>query len=149
MFVPSILKFLGRPLRNSGSADAKFILTIRDSPEQWVHSITKFHAKKFSDNTVATAQELKSAKYVWTGWILEVMKLNFNIAEEDPYNRENLEKKYLKYNREVKEFFKASDNFIELNLSQKESYQKFTNFVGVDSPYLDFPWENKTDNIKK
>ncbi|WP_375577902.1 sulfotransferase [Marivirga tractuosa] len=128
--------------------DAKFILTIRDSPEQWVNSITKFHAKKFSNNCVATAEELKRAEYVWPGWMWEAMKYNFDVSEQDPYNRENLQERYIKYNREAKEFFSTSDHFIELNLSQKESYQKFTNFIGVDSPYLDFPWENKTENIK-
>jgi hypothetical protein len=127
--------------------DAKFILTVRDSPEQWVDSITKFHAKKFSSNSVASAHELKATNYVWSGWIWEAMEYNFKISDEDPYNRENLKEKYIKYNEEVKQFFGTSKNFIELNLSKEESYQKFINFVGIDSPYLDFPWENKTENI--
>lgn len=127
--------------------DAKFILTTRDSPEQWVNSITMFHAKKFSNNSVATAQELKKAKYVWPGWMWEAMEYNFNISEKDPYNLENLVKMYIKYNQEVKEFFSDSKNFIELNLGEKKSYKKFTDFIDVDSPYLNFPWENRTTNI--
>ncbi|HET8860551.1 sulfotransferase [Marivirga sp.] len=128
--------------------DAKFILTIRDSPDQWVNSITKFHAKKFSEGKIATANELKNSTYVYKGWIWEAMKFNFNVSEDDPYNKAHLIEKYNSYNTQVMDYFKDSSNFLKINLSDKNSYELFTNFLNIDSPYFDFPWENKTENIK-
>lgn len=128
--------------------EAKFILTVRDSPDQWVNSITKFHAKKFSQYEAATAQELKDAKYVWEGWMWQTMLYNFEVSEIDPYNKDNLVSKYNEYNNEVRSFFKNSSNFIELNLAEKDSYSRFTDFIDVNSPYEDFPWENKTATTK-
>jgi hypothetical protein len=129
--------------------NAQFILTVRDSPEQWVNSITKFHSQKFSNNKIATADELKNANYVWKGWIWEAMHFNFNISEEDPYNKEFLMGKYNTFNAEVSEYFKNSANFLKINLSDEAAYQTFTNFINVKSPYTDFPWENKTSAINK
>lgn len=41
--------------------NAKFILTIRDTPEQWYNSLTKFHSKLWLDGkNIISVEELKN-----------------------------------------------------------------------------------------
>ncbi|MDX8395773.1 MAG: sulfotransferase, partial [Mariprofundaceae bacterium] len=48
---------------------SKFILTVRDSPEQWYRSITRFHAKCFGEGRVPLAEDLRNATYVRKGFM--------------------------------------------------------------------------------
>ncbi len=43
---------------------SKFILTIRNSPEQWYESLTRFHAVLFGHDRIPTSDDLKAATYV-------------------------------------------------------------------------------------
>ena len=57
--------------------EAKFILTIRDSEEQWFQSLVRFHTKWFSSDKRCPPDEndLKNALYRYQGFVLDVMKL--------------------------------------------------------------------------
>lgn len=60
---------------------SKFILTIRDSPEQWYNSITKFHAKLWGkDGRVPTKDDLENANYIFKGrpWLMN--RLNYIVV---------------------------------------------------------------------
>jgi hypothetical protein len=128
---------------------SRFILTVRDSPEQWYQSIIKFHSKLFGNGAVPTADQLKNAPYIWKGWIWESHQLLFGTAESDPYNKEALIGSYKAYNENVLAYFKnRPQDFLTINLSKKDSYKHFTEFLKIKSPYSDFPWENKTEDIK-
>lgn len=66
-------------------------------------------------------------------------------SNEDPYNKEIMCAHYEKHNADVMEYFKdRKDDLLVINLSDSGAYQKFVEFIGVDSAYSDFPWENKT-----
>ena len=124
---------------------SKFILTIRDSPEQWYRSITRFHAKMFGENgRVPTVDDLKSAPYVVPGFMYNVIRVH-GTSDENPYDKEVMVAHYERYNREVIEYFKdRTDDLLVINVSEKGAYQKFAHFLRVDSPFDDFPWENRT-----
>lgn len=125
---------------------SKFILTIRDNPEQWYRSISRFHAKMFgSDGNVPTAQQLKQRGYVRRGWMYNTVRLH-GTPDDDPYNKEIMMAHYNRYNDEVIEYFKdRPDDLLVINLSEKGSYLKFCEFIGVDGKgRREFPWENKT-----
>jgi hypothetical protein len=52
---------------------------------------------------------------------------------------------YERYNREVMEYFKdRTDDLLVINVGEGGAYQKFAQFLGVDSLFDDFPWENRT-----
>lgn len=125
--------------------NSKFILSVRDSPEQWYNSVIKFHAKLFGNGKTPTAEQLKNSNYVWRGWIWESNRINFNSPEYNPYNKESLIENYLNHNMEVLDYFKDRPNdLLVINLSEEGSYQKFIEFIDVKSSKKSFPWENKT-----
>ena len=48
--------------------NAKFILSVRDSPQQWYSSITRFHSKIWGkNNNLPTSKDLRDANYIFKG----------------------------------------------------------------------------------
>ena len=141
---PETFKHLDKAFPNS-----KFILTVRDNAEQWYNSLINFHAKRFGKGKTPSKDDLQNAEYVWRGWMWECNRLMYGTPENDPYNREQVIQSYLDYNESVKLYFRNRPNdLIIINLNEKGAYQKLMNFLNIESPYSDFPWENKTDLIK-
>ncbi|MCC5924103.1 MAG: hypothetical protein JJT77_09970 [Crocinitomicaceae bacterium] len=131
--------------------NSKFILTIRDSDEQWFNSLLNFHSKIFGNGKEPTVEDLKNADYVEKDWVWENKKYLYNMNEDSfKYDKQKLTKHYNDYNAEVISYFKESKNdLLILNLSEPNSYKKLCEFINVKSTRTDFPWENKTADIKK
>lgn len=142
--LPNTYKHLSSKFPNS-----KFILTVRDSPEQWYQSVTKFHSKLFGGGEIPTREYLINADYAYKGFMWEAQKAIGNIPNNEPYDKEALIESYRVYNVGVLKFFEnRKEDLLVINLSEKKSYQKFIDFLDVPSEHLDFPWENKTSEIK-
>lgn len=124
---------------------SKFILTIRDDAEQWYQSITRFHAKKFGKNgRVPTASDLREAFYIRKGMPYNTVRLH-GTPDSDPYDKELMINHYENYNSDVMDYFRnRPDDLLVINVSDKNSYKKFVDFLGVNSKLKNFPWENKT-----
>lgn len=130
---------------------SKFILTVRDSPEQWYNSVTKFQTKLWGKNgKIPTKEDLMAASYVYKGWAWD-MKLYANITpDEDIYQKDLLIKSYLEYNQNVIKYFEhRPDDLLVINVSDKGAYKTLCSFLGVKPDREDFPWENKTTVIKE
>jgi O-antigen/teichoic acid export membrane protein len=138
---PDTYKYLDRAYPGS-----KFILTVRDSPEQWYSSITRFHAKLFGkEGGLPTVNDLKNAPYVWPGFMYNVVRVH-GTPDDDPYNKELMIEHYEKYNKEVINYFKdRPEDLLVINISDPSSYSKFIDFLGIDSPFTDFPWKTERD----
>ena len=55
---------------------------------------------------------------------------------------------YQQHNESIREHFaNRPDDFLEVNIANEEDYGRFVEFIGVDSPYNDFPWENATESV--
>jgi hypothetical protein len=66
-------------------------------------------------------------------------------TDEDPYNKDAMTAHYEQYNLDVMAYFKDRPiDLLVINVAEQGAYQKFVEFLGVDSTYDDFPWENKT-----
>lgn len=130
---------------------SKFILTVRDSPEQWYNSLTKFHAKLWGkDGRIPTKEDLQNAPYIYKGWAWNMNRLMSITPENDPYNKEILIQSYIAHNNQVKEYFKhRSDNLLILNVSKPNAYKELCDFLNIKTEKADFPWENKTTEIKR
>lgn len=129
--------------------NSKFILSVRNNPEQWYKSLTKFHSKNNVNGTLPNKQDLQNSEYVWKGWMWEIMRLNYDTPEDDLYNKEILMKRYIDYNAAVIDYFKERPNdLLVINLAEEGAYQKFCKFLNLKTNRTDFPWENKTSNIK-
>ena len=125
---------------------SKFILTVRDDPEQWYNSITKFHAKIYGKNgRIPTKDDLQNATYNYKGMPYEFKKHIYNTPEDDPYNKEILIKHYINYNKSAMGYFRDRPNdLLILNIAEKGAYKKLTKFLGKKSLRTEFPWVNKT-----
>lgn len=140
----SIPKFYrGIDCRYTGS---KFILTVRDSSEQWYESLTRFHTKLPhipSQEKLPSVMDLKISKYIRPGWFYDIHKTLFDIEDNDPYNRDILIRTYEEHIMDVKEYFKDRESdLLILNLGEEGSYQKFLKFLNIDSPYSEFLHKN-------
>ncbi|MBL8002779.1 MAG: hypothetical protein JNL05_12550 [Flavobacteriales bacterium] len=124
---------------------SKFILSVRDSPEQWYDSAVRFHAKLWGTNGLPpTAEQLRNAMYVRKGWAANLFRI-WGTPEEEPYQKDIAIGHYERHNAAVREYFKfRTADLLVLNLAEPGSYQKFIEFLGVVSPFDTFPWENRT-----
>lgn len=128
--------------------NAKFILTERDTPEQWYESLTTFHSKKWSDgNQIPTVSELKKANYRYQGFAFDFNNFVFGTSETDPYHKETLMNHYLSHINNVKEYFKSRpEKLLVINVSNYSDYGNLCEFLNQTRIEKDFPWENKTIN---
>ena len=126
--------------------NAKFVLTIRDSAEEWYRSVYSYHAKLFSAGALATAEELKHAKYCYDGYIWDCQRLIYGISEEQVYNEEIYKAHYEAHNAAVMDYFRwRPDKLLVLNVKEDRAYWKLAKFLGKSVPMdSEFPWENKT-----
>lgn len=122
-----------------------FILSVRDSPEQWYESITRFHSKLFGrDGNTPTKEDLLKGKYRYEGFIWKSFSDKFGEFEEDIYNKEHLLKVYTERNNAIKKYFKNKNNLLVLNVSELDAVNKLSRFINIKPKYSEFPWENKT-----
>ena len=124
---------------------SKFILSVRDDPEQWYRSVTRFHAKKWgTDGATPTAAQLKVAPYRTKGFGYNVVKVH-GTTDENPYDKETMIEHYKAHNRAVQDYFKYRPNdLLVVNVAHKEDYGRLVEFLGVSSALTDFPKENVT-----
>lgn len=129
---------------------SKFILTIRDDSEQWYNSITNFHTKSFGNGKIPSWDDLKNASYVYKGWIYRYITGQYHLTEEDsPYDNTKLITQYEKHNKEVIDYFEnRKEDLLVINLSDKNAFFKFLEFIGIEPKEGSFPWENRTNQMQ-
>lgn len=127
--------------------NSKFILTVRDSPEQWYNSLVKFHSTLWGkEDQIPCKEDLINADYVYKGWAWEIQKLVFNIEDSNPYNKNRLIKAYVEHNSAVLEYFRSrTEDLLVLNVGQNNAFKRLSEFLNVISIDRNFPWENKTN----
>lgn len=125
---------------------SKFILTVRDDPEQWYNSLINYHGKLFGNGNIPpTAEDLKQANYVYKGFPYETMKKVLNVSDDDIYNKEILIENYLMHNNIVLDYFRYRESdLLVLNVAEKGAYQKLCAFLNKRCTNSEFPWKNKT-----
>ncbi len=127
--------------------NAIYILSERDSSEQWYNSIYKFHTQFYNFSPNPTWDEVSKADYRYLrndlkgGCLYDYMSYTFG-KEEVPYDKDKLIASYESHNNEVKEFFKDKNNFISVNVSNDNDYLKLCSFLGKD------PTDNKFLRLK-
>jgi len=132
--------------------NAIYVLSERDSSEQWYNSISNFHRIGFKLSKEPTWEEVSKIGYSYInlperiiefipahpipsgtlcGMISDYLKYTFG-EEHLPYDKENMIRSYELHNKEVKEFFKNKDNFISVNVSNDSDYLKLCNYLNVE-----------------
>lgn len=122
--------------------NAKFILTVRDSPRQWFNSIKTFHSKMFGNGSVPTEKQLREARYRYKGMAWDYINFVFDgvLYQESTYC-----KIYLDHIEEVTSFFKKEKgNLCVINTSAPDDYFKMCSFLKKKPQRDKFEWKNKT-----
>ena len=122
---------------------SRFILSLRDNEDEWYRSLIRFHRRRLGVEGKITKQHLLNDPYLYKGFMWEMNRIVYNAPEDDPFNEAVLKEHYLRYNQEVQEYFRFRDNLLVINLKERDSYQKFCDFLGVEPLYEDFPWLNR------
>jgi hypothetical protein len=124
--------------------NARFILTVRDA-DDWYRSLTSSHAKLFTDGKrIPTKEDLLNAEYRYKGYMWEVNRIISETPEHDIYNKQILVNGYNRHNDNIRQYFKGNPNFLEIDVSQPDSYKKLCTFLGKNPLYSEFPHLNKT-----
>jgi hypothetical protein len=126
--------------------NAKFILSVRDSAEEWYDSLTRFHSRIWADgNRVPTREDLKSATYIYKGRPFDANRLQFQTPESDPYQKEWLLSYYKRHIANVQDYFRhRPEKLITINVKDQDDFTRLCDFLGKVKPYEEFPWLNKT-----
>lgn len=126
--------------------NSKFILTIRDSPEQWYNSLVRFHSKIWGKNgNKPTKKDLMEATYINKGRPWHTNRIIRNTPEDDLYNKEILIHNYRRHNEGVLEYFRhRRQDLLVLNVADDSAYDELCQFLGVEKVSATFPWKNKT-----
>lgn len=121
--------------------DSKFILTVRDSPEQWYQSLITFHGDIWGNGNIPpTSNDLKEATYLYKGFPLHFITKLFKTSIDDPYNKEILIKFYNTNIENVIKHFKNNPNkLLVLNISIKEDFKKLCDFLNIETKKTNFP----------
>jgi hypothetical protein len=122
--------------------NAKFILSVRDDPDQWYRSLVRFHSKLFAGGRIPVKDDLVRATYSYPGFVWESIKVLSNPREEDIYHKPTLVSYYDRHNAGVRDYFRVKSNFLEINLSHKTAYREFCDFLGKEPVAEGFPWLN-------
>ncbi|MCE9612799.1 MAG: hypothetical protein K8T26_00895 [Lentisphaerae bacterium] len=126
--------------------DARYILTVRDSVEQWVSSMLRFHAKLFgSRGATPTSGDLARATYVAPGWVQRVMTQGYGASPDNPYDPARLRDIYEFHVADVTRFFAdRPGQLLVLNVESPDAHIALSRFLGMDGRLAAFPHKNIT-----
>ena len=128
--------------------DAKFVLSVRDSPDQYYNSLVTFHKREWGID-IFDPEKLKKVKYIERGFPYRFMVEILGCPAEDPYNKDHLTSLYNKHIEDVERFFKKNltDRFIKINLANQCDYERLNEFIGLNFNHTEFPHLHTTDHV--
>jgi hypothetical protein len=125
--------------------DSKFILSVRDSAEQWYESFIRFQIKVNGvDGRLPTKEELLANDRVFKGFAYWTKNDVYQTEDDDPYNKDILIRHYNNYNSTVQHYFRQRTNLLVINVAETNSYYRFCEFLNREPVYDRFPWVNRT-----
>jgi Sulfotransferase domain len=125
---------------------SKFILTLRDSPQQWYDSLLRFHAQLMKcGERRPTAADLKKLNYLSPGWLYRAQCAIYGVDDEHLYDPEIYMRHYAVHAYNVTEYFRFRPHqLLVLNLADPEAMQKLCNFLGIDFQGQGMPHLNRS-----
>jgi hypothetical protein len=124
--------------------NAKFILSVRNDSDQWYRSLVRYHSNLFGGGRIPTKEDLVRSTYSYPGFVWESVKVLLNPAEEDIYHKPTLVSYYDRHISDVRDYFRAKSNLLEINVSDKGAYERFCDFLGKEPMAEGFPWLNSS-----
>lgn len=124
---------------------SKFILTVRDSSEQWYNSVIRYHTKIVGKNRRPTADDLREYGYRFKGFVWRQQQLVYGADETTLYDRDLYIRHYEQYNRDVLEYFRfRPDDLLVLNVSEPTALDRLCKFLEISPKGLQMPHLNRS-----
>ena len=124
---------------------SRFILTVRDTPDDWYQSLIRFHTKIVGKGRIPTADDLRDFNYRYKGFLWRSAQINYGVNEHTLYNKELYTGHYMWHNQMVMNYFVfRPEDLLVLNLKDSESMLKLCNFLQVPYTGQLMPHENKS-----
>jgi len=135
---PEVYKLLDKAFPGS-----KFILTVRDSDDQWLVSMKRYYGKSVNPNNPEriTEADLKNSFYRYKGFMYDFF---VNVYGKDFFSEE-WKNVYSNHIEDVKKYFKdRPDDLLCINVADDDSYLKMCVFLGKEPMREKFGWFKKT-----
>ena len=125
---------------------SKFILTVRNSPEEWYESLTRYHTKIVGKNRLPTEGDLKKFSYRSTGWLWRQQQIVYGIDETSLYDREIYINHYISHKHKILDYFRnRPEDLLVLNLSKPGAMKSLCKFLNITFTNQVMPHLNKSE----
>jgi hypothetical protein len=123
---------------------AKFILTSRPI-EKWEKSFLTHYARSVHATSLQNLKEIITNQYP-SRFGQRYVDMHQKLYFQSP----NLSEAYCAHEQDVFKFFQGRERqLLSLDVSQPNSLQRLSEFLGVDCPQSDFPYENTKEEKSK
>jgi tetratricopeptide (TPR) repeat protein len=124
---------------------SKFILTVRDSAEQWFDSLLRFHTRIVGKDRLPTADDLRALEYHYQGYLWDSFVLTHGDDERLLYDRDTYIAGYHGHNRSVVEYFRHRPaDLLVLNVGDADAMRRLCAFLGLDYRGQPMPHLNRS-----
>jgi hypothetical protein len=126
---------------------SKFILTVRDTADQWFESLKRFHTKLVGKDRTPTKEDLQEYDYRYRGWLWECHQFVFGADASTLFDKELYINYYNRHNRVAIDYFKERpDDLLVLNVAEPAAMGSLCKFLNVQPEQRTFPHLNKTQS---
>lgn len=124
---------------------SKFILTVRNNPDEWYESLVRFHSKIVGKDRIPTADDLRQFNYRYPGFVLDALRLSYGADESTLYDRGIYVQYYENHNSQAKEYFKGrADDLLVLNVAEHDAMERLVKFLGHPYTGQEMPHTNSS-----
>lgn len=128
--LPGIYRIQDKEFTNS-----KFIISVRNSDQQWYESLSRFHTRVFSSSDdLPSIEDLKNANYRYKSWALYSHQTIYNVPKVPLFDPTHYKRIYCKHLEDVEDYFAGRDNLLKINLEEKDSLKKLCEFLDFKAP---------------
>jgi hypothetical protein len=131
--------------------EAKFILTVRSSSQEWYRSTLAWGRKLTqAAGPVPTAAEMRAFIYRAPEYFLRAHKLIYGVDEDTLYDEARYIAAYERHNRDVMDYFaNRPESLLVLNVASPDAMPQLCRFLALEDPDgtdrdAQMPWLNRT-----
>ncbi|MCX6970134.1 MAG: hypothetical protein NTV93_08275 [Verrucomicrobia bacterium] len=139
--IPFSLDFTFQAMDNAFPS-AKFILTIRESPEEWFDSYVRFTRKLLAGRSEKSRQNLATINYNFDGFFLKAHDLIYG-EQTAPFDRDVYIRSYQTHNEQVISYFAhRRKKLLVLSLTDPGASRLLADFLNRDIGEISIPHLN-------
>lgn len=117
---------------------SKFILSVRDSEDEWYSSLRRFH-------NVNSTKELRNVHLgLSKNWLYDWYVRGLGCHKNDPLNEKYLKSAYSLHIKNANEYFFNSKRFLQINIKDQNLLKKLTDFTGINFLDCKIPHVNQS-----